>query len=155
MKLPGLSFTEVLSGHYWRLDAPVDERAIQLTLTSSIPDAGTFVRDKTMILAGTIDAENLASAQKLEGSVHFKLWAERRLPYRCTFRGDDGRRYELFGDKEWNGLAPFESVTLLAASLYDEAGAEIARATLRFDLRADWSRFLSSLRLLLPPDRRL
>jgi hypothetical protein len=150
MKLPGLSFTEALSGHYWRLDAPVDERAITLDLTGSIPDAGTFVRDKTLILSGTIDAEGLATAQRIEGTAHFKMWAERRLPYRCTFRGDDGRRYELFGDKEWNGLMPLESVTLLAASVYDDAGGEIARATLRFDLRADLGRWLSSLRLLLP-----
>lgn len=149
MKLPGLSFAEVLSGHYWRLDAPVDERAIRLDLRGTIPDAAVFLRDKTLILSGTIDAEQLASAQKIEGTVHFKLLRERRVPYRCTFRGDDGRRYELFGDKEWNGLAPLESVTLLAASLYDEAGDEIARATLRFDLRADWAHWLGSARLLI------
>lgn len=151
MKLPGLSFTEALSGTYWRLDAPVDERAIGLTLTGTILDAGEFLRDKTLRLMGTIDAEQLASAQKLEGTVHFKLWGERRLPYRFTFRGDDGRRYELFGEKEWNGLAPVESITLLAASVYDDRGDEIARATLRFDLRADWSRWLTSVRLLLRP----
>ncbi|HSY23144.1 MAG TPA: hypothetical protein VK841_13550 [Polyangiaceae bacterium] len=149
MKLPGLSFTEVLSGHYWRLDAPVDERAMQLELRGTIPDAAAFLRDKTLLLTGTIDAEQLASAQKIEGTVHFKLLGERRIPYRCTFRGDDGRRYELFGDKEWNGLAPLESVTLLAASLYDDAGDEVARATLRFDLRADWSRWLASARLVM------
>ncbi len=149
MKLPGVSFTEVLSGHYWRLDAPVDERAIRLELRGTIPDAAVFVRDKTLILSGTIDAEQLASAQKIAGTVHFKLLGERRIPYRCTFRGDDGRRYELFGNKEWNGLSPLESVTLLAASLYDEAGDEVARATLRFDLRADWAHWLGSARLLI------
>ena len=149
MKLPGVSFTEVLSGHYWRLDAPVDERAIRLELRGTIPDAAVFLRDKTLILSGTIDAEQLASAQRIEGTVHFKRLGERRIPYRCTFRGDDGRRYELFGDKEWNGLAPLESVTLLAASLYDEAGDEAARATLRFDLRADWAHWLGSARLLI------
>ncbi len=150
MKLPGLSFSEALSGNYWRLDAPVEERAIALHLTGSISDAGSFLRDKTLRLTGTIDAEHLASAQKIEGTVHFKLFEERRLPYRCTFRGDDGRRYELFGEKEWNGLSPVESITLLAASLYDDHGDEIARATLRFDMRADWSRWLMSLRLFLP-----
>jgi hypothetical protein len=148
LKLPGLSFTEVLSGHYWRLDAPVDERAMRLELRGTIPDPAVFLRDKTLLLRGTIDAEQLASAQKIEGTVHFKLLAERRIPYRCTFRGDDGKRYELFGDKEWNGLAPLESITLLAASLYDESGEEMARATLRFDLRADWSRWLASARVV-------
>ena len=148
MKLPGLAFAEDLSGHYWRLDAPVDERAIELHLVGSVPDPAVFLRDKTVLLGGTIDAENLACAQRIEGTVHFRLWAERRLPYRCVFRGDDGRRYELFGDKEWNGLSPLESITLLAASIYDEAGDEVARATLRFDLRADWAHWLARVRLL-------
>ena len=148
MKLPGLSSTEVLSGHYWRLDAPVDERAMRLELCGTIPDAAVFLRNKTLLLTGTIDAEQLATAQKIEGTVHFSLLGERRIPYRCTFRGDDGKRYELFGDKEWNGLAPLESITLLAASLYDESGEEMARATLRFDLRADWSRWLASARVV-------
>ncbi len=149
MKLPGLSFCEALSGNYWRLDAPVDERAIDLNLTGSVRDVGTFLRDRTLRIEGTIDAEQLASSQRLEGTVHFKLFDERRLPYRFAFRGDDGRRYELSGEKEWNSLSPLESFTLLAASLYDENDAEIARATLRFDARADWALWLKSLRVFL------
>jgi hypothetical protein len=45
-------------------------------------------------------------------------------------------------------------MTLLAASLYDEGGEEIARATLRFDLRSDAVKWLKSFRIHLSPPRR-
>ena len=93
-----------------------------------------FARDKTWRIRGTLDAERLATRSDAEGTLVFKLIDERRLPYRLRFRGDDGRFYELSGQKEWLGVAPLESMTTLPASLYDDAGEEIARATLRFDL---------------------
>jgi len=65
-----------------------------------------------------------------------------------TFHGDDNQRYELGGEKEWNGFAPLESITLLAASVYDPRGDEMARATLRFDLRAEWANWLKSVRFV-------
>jgi hypothetical protein len=40
-------------------------------------------------------------------------------------------------------------MTVLPASLYDEAGEELARATLRFDVRSDLGRWLKSFRLHL------
>jgi len=38
-------------------------------------------------------------------------------------------------------------MTILPATLYDRSGDEVARATLRFDLRADWASWIKSLRL--------
>jgi hypothetical protein len=37
----------------------------------------------------------------------------------------------------------------LPATLLDERGQELARATLRFDLRADWAEWVKSFRLRL------
>lgn len=147
--LPGFSFRETMSGSYWRLDAPAAERAIAFTVHARAHDIGEFARHKTWTLRGTIDAEGLASGRPVEGTLAFRLLDERRMPYRLAFAGDDGRRYELSGQKEWSGLAPIESMTLLPASLYDESGKEFARATLRFDLRSDWGRWMKSFRLTL------
>jgi hypothetical protein len=145
--MPGASFRETLSGSYWLLDAPVDERALTLRYEARTGAFGAFLRSRTWLLAGTIDAERLASGSELEGTIAFGRIEERRFPYRFAFRGDDGRRYELSGHKEWSGLAPLESLTLLPATLSDEHGEEVARAMLRFDLRADWSHLLKSVRL--------
>jgi hypothetical protein len=145
--LPGVSFRETLSGNYWRLDAPVDERAITVTLDEYTTDLADLVRKRILRVKGTIDAEKLASRRELEGTVTLKLIGERRIPYRFAFQGDDGRRYELGGQKEWSPLAPIDSVTLLVASLYDELGQEMGRATLRFDARSEWTAWLRSLRV--------
>jgi hypothetical protein len=147
--LPGFSFRETMSGSYFMLDAPTDERAIAFTIEARASDVARFARDKTWGVRGTIDAEKLASGADVEGTLTFKLIDERRLPYRLAFRGDDGKRYELSGQKEWMGLQPIASMTLLPASVYDDHGEEIARATLRFDLRSDWGRWLRSFRLHL------
>jgi len=146
---PGFSFRETMSGSYWRLDAPTDERAITFHIEARAEDIRRFARDKVWRITGTIDAEGLATGRDIDGTLAFLLPDQRRLPYRFTFVGDDGRGYELSGQKEWSGLAPIESMTLLPASLYDTRGAEFARATLRFDLRADWARWMKSFRVHL------
>jgi hypothetical protein len=145
--LPGLSYRETMSGNYWRLDAPTDERAIAFTIEVYARNLVEFARNKTWRVTGTIDAESLASGRQLEGTLSFKLLSERRMPYRLSFVGDDGHRYELRGQREWSGLAPIDSMTILPASLFDNRGEEVARVTLRFDLRADWMAWMKSFRL--------
>jgi hypothetical protein len=147
--VPSVSFRETMSGSYWRLDAPIDERALTVRYEARAGALGNFLRSKTWTLAGTIDAERLASSRPVEGTLGFGRLEERRFPYRFVFRGDDGRRYELMGQKEWSRLAPLESLTLLPATLSDDRGEEIARAMLRFDLRSDWTQWLGSIRVRL------
>jgi hypothetical protein len=137
-----------MSGTYWRLDEPTEERAIAVSIAGQASLRG-FVRDKIWSLHGTLDAEGLATGRAVEGTLAFRLLDERRLPYRLAFTGDDGRSYELSGQKEWSGLSPVESMTLLPASMYDADGEEFARATLRFDLRTDLAPWLKSFRLRL------
>ncbi len=146
---PGFSFRETMSGSYWRLETPTDERALSFTIDARAKSIRRFARDKTWTITGTVDAEGLATRRPLEGTLAFRLLDERRLPYRFSFTGDDGKRYELSGQKEWSGLAPVESMTLLPASLYDADGGELARATLRFDLRSDLATWMKSFRIHL------
>ena len=136
-----------MSGSYWRLDAPTDERAIAFTVLAQTPDVRAFARQRACQTTGRIDAERLASDKPLEGTLCLQPMGERRIAHRFAFSGDDGRRYELSGLEEWSKISPVESLTLLPASLYDDHGNEFARATLRFDLRADWARWLGSFRL--------
>jgi hypothetical protein len=145
---PGLAFRETLSGNYWRLDAPTGVLAIAVTLDASAPDLVELARDRTFSVTGTVDAERLASGKPIAGTVALRFVQHGRIHYRLAFEGDDGCRYELGGQKEWSGLAPVESLTLLEGCIYDGSGEEMARATLRFDVRADWAAWLKSFRLL-------
>jgi hypothetical protein len=139
------SFREWLTGSYWRLDAPTEEWPIRVELEAKTTDLAAAFGDQTWSLQGTVDAERLATARPATGTLGFRLIGERSVRYRLDFVGDSGQRFELSGQKEWSKLKPFESVTLLAASLYDDAGDEVARVTLRFDLRADWGRWMKSV----------
>lgn len=150
LRLPGFSFREELSGHYWRLDEPLVERPIRLRLRASVPDGTAFLQSRLATLSGRIDADGLATAADIEGTVSFRLLEEQRSTYRFGFRGADGEAYELCGQKEWNALSPLDAFTVLPASLYDAQGNEVGRTTLRFDVRADWARWLASLRVLGP-----
>jgi hypothetical protein len=145
--MPSISFRERMSGSYWLLDAPTEERALALSFEAHTNDVADFLRTRTWALAGTIEAEGLARRRELEGSIRYALVTERRVPYRFSFLGDDGRRYGLVGQKEWTGLAPVASMTLLPATVVDDAGQEVARATLRFDLVADLGDWVKSFRL--------
>lgn len=149
MLRPGLSFRETMRGTLWRLDAPTQERAVDVTLEARADNLRELARDRTFRLRGTVDVEGMATRAAAEGTLVFKLATEQRLPYRVRFRGDDGRSYELSGQKEWLAVAPVASMTTLPASLYDEGGQEIGRATLRFDLRVEGWHFLRSFRLHL------
>ena len=147
--MPSVSFRERMSGSYWLLESPAEERALALSFEAHATDVADFLRTRTWALAGTIDAEGLARRRELEGSIRYALIEERRVPYRFAFRGDDGRRYDLVGQKEWMGLAPVASMTVLPATLVDERGDEVARAMLRFDLLGDLTDWVKSFRLRL------
>jgi hypothetical protein len=143
----GFSFRETMSGSYWLLAAPTDERAIAFSIEAAAHDLRTFARDRTWRVTGTVDAERLASARPLHGKIVFRLFDERRISHDLRFAGEDGARYQLIGQREFSGISPVDSLTLLPASLCDERGEEIGRATLRLDLRADWASWLKSLRV--------
>jgi hypothetical protein len=143
----GCSFRETMSGSYWLLDAPTEERAIAFDLEARARDVRALARDKTWLTTGTIEVECLASSKPLQGKIAFRLFDERRISHRIEFVGDDGSRYQLIGQLEFSGLSPVDSLTLLVASLCDEQGEEIGRATLRLDLRADWKSWIKSFRL--------
>ena len=145
--IPGFFFHETMRGSYHLLDAPTVERAISFTVKVSAKDVRRFVKDKTWTIRGDVEVEGIAARQPIEGTIGFRLLDERRMPYRFTFTADDGKSYELRGQKEWTALAPVESMTVLPASLYDAAGKEVGRATLRFDARNELGKFLKSFRL--------
>jgi hypothetical protein len=145
--LPGVAFRETMSGSYWRLDAPTQVRTLSLSLEARAPDLALLLRERAFRLRGIIDAEALATGRPVEGSLAFRFVQQGRLHYRVAFTGDDGDRYELGGQKEWSPLAPVESLSILAASLYGATGAEFAHVSLRFAARSGIWAVVKSVRL--------
>jgi hypothetical protein len=151
----GFELEEALSGSYYVLDAPLVDRAIRFQIRLGIDGLRAFLRDKRVGARGTLFAEGLAEGGgdgvPTTGHVTMRLFEERRVPYDLGFTTDEGRRFRLRGQRDFFMHDLVDSLTILPASLYDERGAEVGRATLRFDARRELPRTLRSLRPTFRP----
>ncbi len=142
----GFELRESFSGSYYLLDRPLEDHAIELALALGVDGLRRFARDRRIQATGTIVAEGLAATGRpIEGSVSMKLFDERRVPYDLGFQGDDDRWYRLRGQQDFF-VHDARSLTVLPASIYDDAGAEIGRAVMRFDPRTELPALVRSFR---------
>jgi hypothetical protein len=145
----GFELAESFSGTYYRLDDPMRDCAMRLTLRVSVDGMRRFVRERKAKAEGTLFAEGLAegpAGRALRGALSMKLLDEKRIPYDLAFMGDDGGTYRLRGQRDFFMHDAVDSLTILPASLYDAQGAEIGRAVLRFDPRTELPKMLRSFR---------
>jgi hypothetical protein len=143
----GFQLSESLSGSYYRLDEPLRDRAMSLSLSLRVDGLRRFVRERRVLAEGTIIAEGLAEGGKpVSGTIAWKLFDEKRVPYDLAFEGDDGRVYRLRGQRDFFVYDALDSLTILATSLYDEDDREIGRATLRFDAKSQLPELVKSFR---------
>jgi hypothetical protein len=145
----GFSFEETMSGSYHLLASQLDERAISFSLAARVAGIRQFLKDKLARIEGVVNIEGFADARPLTGTLALALPGERRLTYDFTFRANDGKLCRFHGQKDVTWIAPVDTMTTLPASLYDDAGRELARAVLRFDTRGTLGTFLRSWRLRL------
>jgi hypothetical protein len=144
--MAGFVFRETMSGNYYLLDKPTEDRGISIAIEAHVESMRRFVRDKTARIEGEISLEGIADRRPLNGTLGLML-SERRLPYEFSFRGDGGERYEFRGERDVRLATLPDSFTTLPASIFDEQGNERARAVVRFDLRGDLVKVLKSFRL--------
>lgn len=151
----GFELSESLSGSYYLLDAPLVDRAIRFSVRLGVDGLRAFLREKRVGARGVLFAEGLAEGGgegvAAEGAVTVRLFEERRIPYDLSFDADDGRRLRLRGQRDFFVHDMVDSLTMLPASLYDDTGREIGRATLRFDARRELPLTLRSLRPVFRP----
>jgi hypothetical protein len=147
----GFELSESLSGSWYRLDDPTTDRAIRYTLKLGVAGLRRFMKERKLEAKGTIFIEGLAEGQvdegrPLFGTIVWRLIDEKRVPYDLELQGDDGKHYRLRGQRDFFLHDAVDSLTILPASIYDESGAEIGRATLRYDPRMALPATLKSIR---------
>ena len=147
----GFELSESLSGSWYRLDDPTTDRAIRYTLKLGVSGLRRFMKERKLDAKGTIFIEGLAEGEGSEGrplfgTIVWRLIDEKRVPYDLELQGDDGKHYRLRGQRDFFIHDAVDSLTILPASIYDESGAEIGRATLRFDPRTALPVTLKSIR---------
>jgi hypothetical protein len=143
----GFELTESFTGTFHLFEDPMRDLPIELSLRLGVDGLRRFLRQRRISVAGTIRADGLAASGKpVHGTASMRLFDERRLPYDLSFEGDDGARYHVRGQRDFFVHDALESLTVLPASLYDDAGDEIGRATLRFDPRTELGTTVRSFR---------
>ncbi|MDB4936426.1 MAG: hypothetical protein JWP87_3398 [Labilithrix sp.] len=146
----GFEMKESFSGSYYRLDEPLRDHAIRISLRLGVDGMRRFLRERKVAAEGTVHAEKLAEREPegvpTFGALTMKLFDEKRIPYDLTFEGDDGRVYRLRGQRDFFMHDAVDSLTMLPASLYDDANVEIGRALLRFDPKTELPALLRSFR---------
>lgn len=143
--MAGLRFEETLRGGFHFLDHPEAELPMDLSVQVRIDGVRRFAKERTGTVGGHLTIEGFTDGP-FEGAVGLAVVARRRLPYDFSFVAQNGKTYRFRGEKDLTILELAEPVTLLPMSLYDEAGREVGRATVRFDVRSDLKKAVRSLR---------
>jgi len=145
----GFQLAESFSGSFYRLDDPLRDHGMRISLRLGVNGMRRFLRERKVEARGRIFAEHLAERDPagvpLEGTLTMKLFDEKRIPYDLSFEGDDGAMYRIRGQRDFFMHNAVDSLTILPASLY-LAGIESGRAMLRFDPRNDLGALVKSFR---------
>lgn len=143
----GFEASERLSGAFHLLGEPLVDRAMTLTLRVVVDEIRPLGGALRGHVEGWIEAEGLAERAAVEGVVSVSVARERRQVYDLTFRADDGVALRLRGQRDFFLHSGLDALTVVGATLLDDAGEELGRARLRFDARADLGATARSLRV--------
>jgi hypothetical protein len=144
MKKLGFEFEEVMTGTYTLSGQPEETGAIRFQGRARADDLARHLRDGMTALEGTLDMERFADDVPLKGTIEIRPLLGKIIRYDFSFTGNDGNPYRFNGQKDIRLDALSESMTSLSGAIVDARGDEVARAHLRFDLKADLLPFLVS-----------
>lgn len=143
----GFGFAETMTGTWQRVDNGGGGGRFEFTAIVRSGPLTEFGRSRLAHMTGTVDAQGLARARPLVGTMELRPLLGRLIRYQFEFVGDDGRSYGFAGQKDIRWLDPVRTWTELPGELTDDAGRVIGRASTRFDLRRTGGAFVRSFRL--------
>jgi len=138
-----LAFT--LAGTYVRCKDPSRVASMRVRVEASSGDVADLLR-RDVAIAGSVDAEGLATSQRLEGKISIRP-EERTTRYVFRFSTDEGRTLRFFGAQDFLWVDAWGSLFRVEGTAYDAADVEVLSAMLAFSPRRDLPRVLRSLSL--------
>lgn len=142
----GFEFAETMSGSIEWDDEPGKKHPFRFEVTAHADSMRRHLRDGKAKLDGVVYAPPVADGVPCEGTIEIRPIGKKIIRYELAFSGEDGKRYEIVGQKDIRWLAPLETFTNLPAEILDEDGQRVATCSTRFDLRNDGWGFLRSFR---------
>jgi len=125
----GVSFRTTLSGSYYVLDRPGDERTMSLVLTVETPTVTRLAIDPVARARGELDADGLATHRAVQGTLSVAPLGA-KLTYDLRFPSDARGELRLHATSDVDPLHPLRSLATVVGSLF-EGEREIGRAVLR------------------------
>jgi hypothetical protein len=142
----GFEFAETMAGSIEWDDQPGVKHPFRFEVRAHAASARAHVADGRAQLHGVVYAPPRANAADADGTITIRPFGERIIRYELSFLADDGKRYELVGQKDIRWTSPIRTFTTLPAEILDEQGRHVATCLTRFDLRGDGLGFLRSFR---------
>jgi hypothetical protein len=142
----GFEFAETMAGTLELDTKPGERHPFRFEVKAYADSIKQHLRDGKAELAGTIYAPPIAEGAPLTGVITIRPLGQRIIRYELSFVGDDGRAYELVGQKDIRWTSPLRTFTVLPAEILDEEHRRIATCQTSFDLKNHGLSFLRSFR---------
>lgn len=144
----GFQFAETMAGTVEWDDKPGVRHPFRFEITAQAESTRSHLKDGKAAIRGLIYAPPCAEGVDAEGTITIRPLGQKLIRYELSFVGDDGKPYELVGQKDIRFLSPIKSFTQLPAEILDEEHRRVATCRTTFDLKHDWWSFLRSFRPL-------
>jgi len=142
----GFEFAETMAGTF-ELDAPPGVRhPFRFEVAAHADSLRKHLGDGKAELTGTIYAPPIAEGAHATGVITIRPIGQRIIRYELAFVGDDGKGYEMIGQKDIRWTSPLRTFTELPAEILDEDHRRVATCKTTFDLKNHWWSFLRSFR---------
>jgi hypothetical protein len=142
----GFEFDETMAGTIEMDATPGIRHPFKFEVTAHADSTRQHLRDGKATLVGSIHAPPIAEAADTRGVITIRPLGERIIRYELSFVGDDGKHYELVGQKDIRWTAPLRTFTELPAEILDEQQRRVATCRTSFDYKNDWLGFIRSFR---------
>lgn len=140
----GFVFAETMSGTIVWDTEPQTKHPFKFEISAHAESTRTHLLDGKVNVRGVLDAPPRAHAVDCEGTMTIRPIGQKIIRYELSFIGDDGKPYELVGQKDIRFLAPRRTLTYLPAEILDEQHRRVATCETTFDVKNDLWSFLRS-----------
>jgi len=142
----GFEFAETMAGEFELDREPGTKHPLRFEIRVHADSAREHMKTGRAEVRGVVHAPQLAESADAEGTILIRPLGQRVIRYELSFLGDDGKRYELVGQKDIQLRRLLHSWTHLPMEILDEENRRIATCSTRFDYRKEWWSFLRSFR---------
>jgi len=141
----GFEFAETMAGTI-EMDGSGVRKPFRFEVTAHAESTRQHMRDGKAVLHGVVYAPPIAQGAEATGVITIRPVGQRIIRYELSFQGDDGKHYELVGQKDIRWTSPLRTFTELPAEILDEDHRRVATCQTSFDYKNHWWSFLRSFR---------